>query len=235
MVLFARGNEMAAPKFFVLLIYALLVGCAGDGVRAANTDQAFRPDERPLAKTLVYDCNGFEFTARLGPGEMALWLPDRYVVLSQVRSASGTKYQEGDIEFWSKGDEAMLTVGNEQYLNCALVPQRVPWEDARRRGVDFRAVGNEPGWFLEIQQGKHLLFVGDFGSRRVVTPDPGEQAQDGARTWHAVTESADLKVEVVQETCIDNMSGEQLPDRVTVTLDATVLYGCGRDLENPWQ
>lgn len=226
---------MVAHKLIVFFIYALLVGCAGDGVRAANTDPAFRPDERPLAKTLVYDCNGFEFTARLGPGEMALWLPERYVVLSQVRSASGTRYQEGDIEFWSKGDEAMLTVGSEQYLNCALVPHRVPWEDARRRGVDFRAVGNEPGWSLEIQQGRHLLFIGDYGMRRVNTPDPGEQVEGSARRWHAITESADLRVEIVDEPCVDTMSGEVFTSRVTVTLGADILYGCGRDLDYPWE
>jgi putative lipoprotein len=226
---------MVAHKFIVFFIYALLVGCAGDGVRAANTDPAFRPDERPLAKTLVYDCNGFEFTARLGPGEMALWLPDRYVVLSQVRSASGTKYHEGDIEFWSKGEEALLMVGDRQYLNCTLVPHRVPWEDARRRGVDFRGVGNEPGWILEIQQGRHLLFIGDYGMRRVAAPDPGAQVEGLARSWHAITESAELQVEVVEEPCVDTMSGEAFPSRVTVTLDADILYGCGRDLDYPWE
>jgi len=226
---------MSAHTFLALLFCALLVGCAGGGARAEGTEPAIRTDATPLAKTLVYDCNGFEFTARPGPGEIAVWLPDRYVVLAQVPSASGAKYQDGDIEFWSKGDDAMLTVGDQQYLNCALAPYRVPWEEARRRGVNFRAVGNEPGWTLEIQQGRQLLFVGDFGMRRLTTPDPGEQLHDGTRTWHAVTESADLQVEVVQETCIDKMSGAQLPSRVTVTLDATVLQGCGRDLDNPWQ
>lgn len=226
---------MLAHSFLAVLLCALLGACAGGGTRLAATEAQIRPDERSLARTQVYDCNGFEFITRFGPGEMALWLPDRYVVLSQVPSGSGAKYQEGDIEFWSKGDDAMLTVGDRQYLNCALAPDRVPWEEARRRGVNFRAVGNEPGWFLEIQQGRQLLFVGDFGSRRLITPDPGEQLQDGSRTWHAVTESADLRVEVVDAGCIDTMSGEQLPSQVTVTLDGTVLRGCGRDLENPWQ
>lgn len=227
---------MAVHNFLVLVLVSLLLaGCAGSGVRAAEPSPAMLPDERPLAKTLVYDCNGFEFTGRLGPGEMALWLPDRYVVLSQVRSASGSKYQEGDIEFWSKGDEAMLTIGTEQYFNCVLVPHRVPWEDARRRGVNFRAVGNEPGWTLEIQQGRHLLFVADYGMRRVAAPDPGEQVRDGTRSWHAVTDSADLRVEVLQETCADTMSGEEFPSRVTATLDGVVLRGCGRDLDYPWE
>jgi len=184
---------------------------------------------------MVYDCNGYDFIARLGPGEMALWLPDHYVVLSQVRSASGTKYVEGDIEFWSKGEEAMLTVANQQYLNCLPVPGRVPWEDARRRGVAFRAVGNEPGWSLEVQSDRHLLFVSEPGMRRVVAPDPGVQVEGDTRRYHALTESADLQVEIVAELCADTLSGESFPARVTVTLSGEMFYGCGRDLDYPWQ
>lgn len=218
-----------------LALVSLLAGCAGDGARAAQPISDFHPEQRQLAKTLVYDCNGYDFIARLGPGEMAVWLPDRYVILSRVRSASGTKYLEGDIEFWSKGDEAMLSVGNEQHFNCVLVPGRVPWEDARRRGVDFRAVGNEPGWSLEIHGGGHLLFIGDYGLRRVAAPDPGVQLQGNVRRYHAVTESADLQVEIIERPCVDSMSGEAFARQVTVTLNNEVLYGCGRDLDYPWE
>lgn len=221
--------------FFPLFISMILTGCAGGDVKAAEPVANFHSDERPLAKTMVYDCNGYDFTARLGPGEMAVWLPDRYVILSQVRSASGTKYVEGDIEFWSKGDDAILNVGDQQHLNCALVPGRVPWEDARRRGVEFRAVGNEPGWSLEIQKERHLLFLGDYGMRRVATPNPGVQLQGNIRRYHAVTESADLQVEIAEEPCSDTMSGEVFPNQVMVTLDNDIFYGCGRDLDYPWE
>ena len=219
-----------------LALVGLLTGCTGGGgARAAEPISDFHPDQRPLAKTMVYDCNGYDFIARLGPGEMAVWLPDRYVILSQVRSASGTKYVEGDIEFWSKGDEAVLNVGSQQHLNCALVPWRVPWEDARRRGVEFRAVGNEPGWTLEIKKDRHLLFLGDYGMRRVATPNPGMQSPGGVRSYHAVTESADLQVEIIEEPCFDTMSAEPFPGQVTVTLDGDIFYGCGRDLDYPWE
>ncbi len=226
---------MKAYLFFPLCCCLALSGCAGGGAKAAASAADFHPDERPLAKTMVYDCNGYDFIARLGPGEMAVWLPDRYVVLSQVRSDSGTKYQESDIEFWSKGEEALLTVGSEQHLNCVLVPHRVPWEDARRRGVEFRAVGNEPGWSLEIQAGQSLLFVGDYGMRRVATPDPGVQQQGAIRSYHARTESADLVVEITAGDCADTMSGEPFPSQVVVTLNNEVYHGCGRDLDFPWE
>jgi len=215
-------------------VCVVLAGCAGEGVRASDAAPAFAPDERPLAKTLVYDCGGYQVIARLGPGEMALWLPDRYLVLSQVRSGSGTRYQEGDVEFWSKGEEAMLTVGDQHYRSCQQVPGRVPWEDARRRGVEFRAVGNEPGWNLEIQQGETLLFVGDYGMLRVVMPDPGVQPEGRVRVYHAVNGANDLRVEILDEPCNDTMSGEPFPASVTVTLNGARFYGCGRTLDYPW-
>src|SRR5688572_27332616 len=28
-----------------------------------------------------------------------------------------------------------------------------PWREARGRGIDFRAIGQEPGWYLEIDDG----------------------------------------------------------------------------------
>jgi putative lipoprotein len=229
-------NRVMLKQVLVALMCVCSVSaCAADGARSTSAQGDFQPDSRPLAKTMVYDCNGFEFIARLGPGEMALWLPDRYLILSQVRSASGTKYQEGDIEFWSKADEGILTLGELQYRDCSLQPQRVPWEDARRRGVDFRATGNEPGWYLEIQNGRQLLFVGDYGMQRVVTPDPGANTSADGMRYHAVTEANNLLVEIREQPCADTMSGEIMPSSVTLTLNGRTLEGCGRILDHPWE
>ncbi len=219
---------------FALAIAALAAGCGGGAVRAADSD-GFRSDERPIGRTLVYDCNGFEFVTRLGPGEMAVWLPDRYVVLSQARSGSGTRYVEGDVEFWSKGDEAMISFDGQQYMNCILQPGRVPWEDARRRGVDFRAVGNKPAWSLEIRNNDHLLMVLDDGMRRVLTPDPEVEDRGRDRSYHAVTDAADLSIDIIEGSCTDTLTGELFPSQVTVTLDGETYHGCGRDLDHPWE
>jgi len=40
-------------------------------------------------KTQVFYCEGSELVVRTGPGEITLYLPDRDVVLPQVRAASG--------------------------------------------------------------------------------------------------------------------------------------------------
>jgi membrane-bound inhibitor of C-type lysozyme len=124
-------------KRYAILFCCSLTACAGHaaqrGQSADTTDPV--PDERPLASTLVYECDGYQFVARPAPGAMTLWLEDRSVALPQARSASGTLYEEGDISFWSKGEEAMLTVAGKIYQNCHLLPTRIPWEDARRSGI----------------------------------------------------------------------------------------------------
>ena len=210
-----------------------LAACSNS--QSQNVQEPFLPDSRPLGTTLVYDCLGYEFIARLGPGEMAVWLEDEYLVLSQVRSASGVKYQEGDVIFWTKGEESSLFLGAQRYPDCKLVPSRAPWEDARRRGVDFRAVGNEPGWYLEIREGREILYVGDYGMNRLMTPDPGAEAVSSGRIYHAVTESSELIVEIIDEECLDTMQDASYPARVSLTVNGKPLQGCGMALDYPWQ
>ena len=44
------------------------------------------------------------------------------------------------------------------------------WQKAKLRGVSFRAIGQEPGWLLEITNGKEILLVTDYGQNRVSLP-----------------------------------------------------------------
>ena len=237
--------------FYCVLLVAALTGCsyfdwraeqpdsAQPGAAISGQDPGFQADTRPLATTLVYDCNGFEVITRVGPGEMALWLPDQYVVLPQVRSASGALYEDGDISFWSKGDDVMLSVGAQDYFDCRLQPHRADWEDARRRGVVFRAVGNatgvEPGWQLEISRERQLLFATEYGMRRVVIPQSQEQQQGATRKYQGSSGAHILTVDIENKECVDPVSSRVLTAAVVVTLDDTPYRGCGQYLAYPWQ
>lgn len=220
----------------LLIAVVLLAACVASEPQQSSAEPVagFTPDARPLGRTLVYECNAYDFIARLGPGEMAIWLEDRYVILSQVRSASGVHYQEGDISFWMKGDEAMLAVGGNHYSNCHLNPRRAPWEDARRRRVDFRAVGNEPGWHLEVQLGRQLLFVADYGMQRILLENPVEEVEGSFRRYLAGKGLQALVAEVLDEPCADTMSGDRYPNRVRVLFKDKLFEGCGMDLSYPW-
>jgi membrane-bound inhibitor of C-type lysozyme/uncharacterized membrane protein len=207
--------------------------CAGSKTQAAPED--FIPDSRPLGKTLVYECGDYEFIARIGPGEMAVWLTDQYLVLSQVRSGSGTRYEEGDVRFWSKGEEAMLEVSGRLYQGCSLSPRRVPWEDARRRGVDFRGAGNEPGWYIEIQEGRQILYVGDYGMDRMLVSATEPGWQGSTRIYQSGDAEPSLRVEIVNQRCVDTMAGSEFPSTVMVIVDGKGFHGCGMDLERHWE
>lgn len=220
-------------KILITALSMMLVACVG--AEAQGGGENFNPDHRPMSQTLVYECTGIEVIARIGPGEMALWLPDRYLVLSQVRAASGTKYAEGDVMFWTKGDELLLEVGPERYTDCVLNRLRAPWEDARRRGVDFRASGNEPGWTLEVKEGRQLLYVGDYGANRLLLETPEKIANDAGFTYHASAGDELVEVKVSHLPCTDSMKGTLFPATVELQLNGKYLQGCGMLLEHPWE
>ena len=73
------------------------------------------------------------------------------MTLPHVVSASGARYSNGAGTFWNKGREATFEL-NGRTQTCR--ERREPWQEAADRGVDFRAVGQEPGWFLEIDNGE---------------------------------------------------------------------------------
>jgi putative lipoprotein len=224
-------------RAFVCLFGLILASCSS-AQQPGEVATGWEPDPRPVARTLVYACpdqdgSGYEFTARLGPGEMALWFEDRYLVLSRVRAASGVRYEEADVMFWMKGEEAMLSVGPHQYRDCRLLPARAPWEDARRRGVSFRAVGSEPGWYLELGRERGVLFVGDDGATRLELADPEEESAEGARILQGRVAGTLLRVEIIDGVCTETGQGDPFPSHVTVQVDGDRYQGCGRTLE-PW-
>ncbi|MEP0546961.1 MAG: MliC family protein [Rhodothermales bacterium] len=190
----------------------------------------------------TYRCDSpdgpFTFRIRTGPGEIAIWLPERfegprgtYRVLGQVRAASGVKYQDGPVTVWTKGlDEALLEVDGEEFLSCRRNAQREPWVEAERLGVDFRAIGQEPGWHLEIREGERITFVYAYGDRSAIMPAPEPERTSDATVYHAETEAHDLTVTITTDPCTDTMSGERLLATVVVELDGETFRGCGRSL-----
>jgi putative lipoprotein len=220
-----------------VILAGLMAACGGQDVRGTQPPPVtdWNSDPRPIGKTLVYECADYEFVTRLGPGEMAIWLEDRYMVLSQVRAASGVKYEEGDTVFWMKGEEASLLLDGQRFTGCQLNHARAPWEDARRRGVDFRAVGNEPGWHLEIQSGRQILFIGNYGMQRVMLPDPGQQQVGDTLVYEAAGNGNELRVEISGETCTDTMKGDAFPASVLLHLNGIEYRGCGMTLDHPWE
>ena len=196
---------------------------------AASSQQQDHTD----AKTYVFECSdGYSFIARHQNGKVWLFLPEQTISLPQVPSASGAKYQKDHITFWNKGHEALLEINSDKHLKCNNNTSKSIWEDAKFRGVDFRAVGNEPGWNLEIIRSERIVFIGDYGQERYefLTTEPTIDQQARTTVYTAKNDTHELSVKIVGSRCRDTMSGEAFETTVTVILDGKKYQGCGKAL-----
>lgn len=105
-------------------------------------------------------------------------------------------------------------------------------EGADADGIDFRAVGQEPGWLLGIRDGETIRFSYAYGERELVAPwvAPEVDAAAGRTVYRAATAAHELTVTILDELCHDAMSGHRFPTTVTVELDGDPYHGCGRPL-----
>ena len=127
---------------------------------------------------------------------------------------------------------ALPLVGCGSDLTPARDPAtRDPWEAARRRGIDFRALGQEPGWFLEIDEGRSMHLVYDYMERQVTTPAPPPTRQRASAVYSASKGPDTLEVLVERRPCQDGMSGFEFPYTVTLYINRRELRGCGRSLQ----
>jgi uncharacterized membrane protein len=196
----------------------------GDGIDASAVTSA------PLA-AYAFECDDEQkFVLSRVPGQpnaMDLVLDDRSQRLTHVRTGSGAQYAADGTSVWTKGGQAMLEVQG-RVTTCRENRRRSILEDARARGVEFRASGNEPGWVWELLADR-MIFIGAYGAERVTTPRSG--APSGATLEGAVyvgfAEAHKLTARVLPRPCVDTMSGDLSMSTVEVELDGRRYRGCG--------
>lgn len=183
------------------------------------------------ARRLAYECDELLTLVIVDTKAAVINIKGENLELKEARSASGARYTNERAEFWSKGDDAFITIDGQSFTNCRHKPEQLPWAEAKARGIDFRATGNEPGWLLEMDADLQIEFVGDYGNYRVITPVPVPDLDSPQRSsYHAVTESHDLLLTIETKPCQDSMSGMQFPQQVRILLDGRAYHGCGRSL-----
>lgn len=219
------------------VLLSLTAACGQDN--SASRASALPPPDAAAAQAsdatadsaAAYACaDGFRFAARAGAGTALVLVRDTTARLPRVRSASGAKYAHAGTTFWSKGDEALFEIGSTARQGCQPSAPETAWEEAFVRGAAVRAIGQEPGWFLEIILGDRITFVADYGERRIVTPAPAPRRAAGATVYHAKTEAHTLDVRLREARCRDVMSGRPYALTVTVTLGGQAYNGCGTRL-----
>ena len=150
--------------------------------------------------------------------------------LDQTVSASGARYADSVMVFWTKGSTATLERQGSPVVHCEERRADSLREDARARGVVYRALGNEPGWILEIGPGTKLSWTTNFGQDR----HDFEQTQaattpDGASVFAAQNDAFTLKATVKAERCVDDGDVE-FDHVVTVESGGQTFRGCGTRL-----
>jgi len=211
-------------------------GTAAEEAPVRDTAEAYDPRSTRVFRCTESSGETFRFEARPRDGRVELWLPGRFerrtAVLEQVRAASGARYEGDGVLFWNRGDEALLRVDDEEYRGCTLDRGGWVWAEARRRGVDFRASGNEPGWYLELGRADSLHLVYDYGEGELTVPtlEPAKEEPGDRIVYRSETPEPDLRVTIETEPCVD-MAGTEYPRTVTVELDGKRYRGCGRWLD----
>jgi putative lipoprotein len=212
--------QIVLTRPLAFLFAALLFGCV--------TEQ--EPEPAPLQ---AYVCDGVRFAVREEGDAVRLYLPQLVTVLPRVPAASGARYSDGAIAFWSKGEDAMLQTRAVTFSQCRLNAAEVEWEEARIRGVDFRAAGHDPVWFAEIADGGDMsLAAEDTGEKLVVESPRATRDRATGRIAYRAGKGAesDAAVFVESKGCTDRATGATFPMTVTMRLGGRDYRGCGRPL-----
>ena len=214
----------------VLLVVVCVAGCEAAQPEVASTPTATAAPAPPA--TLTHRCaDGYRFHVLVRSEEARLMLPEGTVVAAAVPAASGARYEGPAVVYWSKGEEAMLEVGDAAHRGCRITDRSSSWARAALEGVAFRAVGQEPGWVADLYGDGRIRVEADYGERRLAFPASTIAPEDGAVVVRADHEGHSLAMRILQSSCTDAMSGFRFPAMVEVELDGEGLNGCGRPLE----
>lgn len=224
--------------FQVCLLYVmgLLMGCSSSSSLTSFTEQS--SEQAPSAtynrssvqNTFVYQCtDDYQFVARIEADIAWLFLAGKTLQLEAGKSASGAHYESASVSYWSEGEDATLTLDGQIYL-CRNNRRKAIWEAAKLNGYDFRGVGNEPGWVLEIGQSVESVLTAKYGQRKYKfqLPPPINDLKKGVTLYRVV--SPEIEITIEDTPCVDSMSGERFEAVVRIDAGSENYRGCGRAL-----
>jgi heat shock protein HslJ len=130
-------------------------------------------------------------------------------------------------------DKAADSAGSAAAVAPAAAPSPAPAASATPAGspgqpIALRAAGNEPGWRVDLTATELVLTTLD-GEIRAGAPTIDATSEPGAVTYVAAGEKGEITVKVVDQRCVDSMSGMPHPQQVRVRVDDRELSGCGGD------
>jgi uncharacterized membrane protein len=102
----------------------------------------------------------------------------------------------------------------------------------KAESLDFFAIGQEPGWSLDLDSGNLIRFT-SYAMPAINSPWIAPTTKENTTTYTTSTESATMEISIVQGSCADVMSGQLYTHAVTVRIkrgtdkDFKTFKGCG--------
>ncbi|MGI9275438.1 MAG: hypothetical protein ACR2PT_11415 [Endozoicomonas sp.] len=212
-------------KHTLLSVFVIsLAGCA------TTSEQPRKPlsQEKGAGYGAVFHCDrGYGLSAHIEEESVRLFLPDGSLQVLREEQSDGQIYSDGLTIFRVEGGQATLTRNSRQY-ECQQHSRKSIWEGARYRGADIVAMGNEPGWKLEMSFRGDMVYSGDYGTVNFRVPTPRrKKLKPGVRVFQVNDGSRDMTVTIENTSCWDDMAGDLFDVKVTLLLDGRQLRGCG--------
>jgi hypothetical protein len=154
-----------------------------------------------------------------------VYLIDRVVRLPRD-GADGRRYHDGAMELRVEDGAARLS-DRDDGIRCLAEGSGEVWREAVRRGVVFRAMGQEPGWLAEVDGEGRMVVVLDYGTERIEARVPARARTDRGEEYRTQTADHAIRLVIEDRPCRDTMSGESFPASVRLDVDGRSYEGCG--------
>lgn len=215
-----------------LVLSTLLISCAE--VNGALEYVHIGTVNETQVQAYVYECSdNYSFTVGVKDNIARLYFPDRTIKLAHAFSLSGAKFSNREATLWLKDTQASLEIDSIMHEGCSNNPDKAIWESAKLNGVDFRALGNQTSWILEIVQGSNIIFADylvQIKQYLFTNPDSNIDVSTGKTIYTASNDEHSIVITIVGTPCQNTISGETFDFSVTVKLDNKLFNGCGRSL-----
>jgi putative lipoprotein len=93
-------------------------------------------------------------------------------------------------------------------------------------GADWVAIGQEPGWRVDIRPDRGIEVIADYGDRRASLPYVHPARQPGALEFNTSAGGTDLRLRIIDTPCADGMSGRPYPATAAMELNGRSYRGC---------
>ena len=223
-----------------------ITGCAASGPSPAEPGKAQGSvnTTAPLLPAALFPGSAEKFDAwecqpanqnlvtAVNDDNLRLWSLHGAWRLPEAVVASGARYQDGEISFWNRGDQAQVETPRGQ-LQCQQGLVREASTRANHPGVMFLGRGNEPGWSIELAHDAPVMtWTTAYGTETQTLPymvsvmdnEAGRVVIENANAEHF------FRVRIEAGACFDDMKGQPYPARVTLTIDGEQYNGCGQGI-----